>query len=272
MRRGMQIRLRPGDRRRFEWLCRRGGRRVQGGCAGDVGGQEVGVACTVALDQRVAFELAQIVAQLVEAVSVGREIERLEDGRVDVAGGPAADLRAGVQKNLEETDDTGVVDFDARVAHRAEGNREGDLLQQRKVGVDVEPLRLETGEPADDAVELVADLVEMIEPLFETEIVEVVGAQFVAEEHRELLVLPENRIAEVGAEHMMAVFDLINDGGEVAAVVTLEADAEDFRDLVRGQSPQAEFTASLEQLVDGKVALEDKIEAVLDLTDRVDAR
>src|SRR5262249_20252866 len=146
MRRGMQIRLRPGDRRRFEWLCRRGGRRVQGGCAGDVGGPAGGgsgcwrAARTSAYERtgrvmrpehlggsggrrRVyrrarparGLELAQIVAQLVEAVSVGREIERLEDGRVDVAGGPAADLRAGVQKNLEETDDTGVVDFDARV-------------------------------------------------------------------------------------------------------------------------------------------------------------
>jgi hypothetical protein len=41
---------------------------------------------------------------------------------------------------------------------------------------------------------------------------------------------------------------------------------------VRCQSPQAKLTASLEQLVDGKVALEDKIEAVLDLTDRIDAR
>ena len=67
-----------------------------------------------------------------------------------------------------------------RVSWIAERSREGDLLQQRKVCVDVEPLRLETGEPVDDAVKLVADLVEMIEPVSETKVVEVVGAQLVA--------------------------------------------------------------------------------------------
>jgi hypothetical protein len=69
----------------------------------------------------------------------------------------------------------------------------------------------------------------------------------------------------------MAVLDLIDDGEELAAVVARDARAEHLGDLVRGQSPQAKFTASLEQLVDGKVALEDKIEAVFDLTDRIGA-
>src|SRR5215471_9120562 len=101
--------------------------------------------------------------------------------------------------------------------------------------------------------------------------VEVAVTEFVAQEHRELLILPENSIAEVGAEHVMAVLDLIDDGEELAAVVAPKTGAEHLGHLVRGQSPQAEFTASLEQLVDGKVALEDKIEAVFDLTDRIDA-
>ena len=138
--------------------------------------------------------------------------------------------------------------------------------------MDVEPLGLESGEPADDGLELVADLIQMIQSLLETEVVEVVGTEFVAQEHRELLILPENSIAEVGAEHMMAVLDLIDDGRELTAVVARQAGAEDLGDLVGGQSPQAKLTASLEQLVDGKVALEHKIEAVLDLTDRIGAR
>src|ERR1700752_4590609 len=112
----------------------------------------------------------------------------------------------------------------------------------------------------------------MIQPLVETEVVEVVGTEFVAQEYRELLILPENSIAEVGAEHVMAVLDLIDDGRELTAVVALQAGAEDLGDLVGGQSPQAELTASLEQLVDGKVALEHKSEAAIDLTDRIGAR
>src|SRR5215469_444385 len=70
----------------------------------------------------------------------------------------------------------------------------------------------------------------------------------------------------------MAVFDLIDDGEKLALVVTLNAGAEHLGYFVGGQSPQAKLTASLEQLVDGKVSLEDKIEAVLDLTDRIAAR
>ena len=112
----------------------------------------------------------------------------------------------------------------------------------------------------------------MIQPLLETEVAEIVGTEFVAQEHRELLILPENGIAEVGAEDMMTVLDLIDDGRELTRMVALQAGTEDLGDPVGGQSPQAKLTASLEQLVDWKVALEHEIEAVLDLTDRIGAR
>src|SRR5215469_11969912 len=130
---------------------------------------------------------------------------------------------------------TRVVDFDAGITHGADRDRQRDPLQQWKVDVNVEPLGLETGEPADDALELVADLIQMAEPLSEAEIVEVVGAEFVAQVHRELFVLPENSIAEVGAEHVMAMLDLIGDGKELAAVVALKSNAEHLGDLVRSQ-------------------------------------
>ena len=67
---------------------------------------------------------------------------------------------------------------------------------------------------------------------------------------------------------MMAMLDLIDDGGELAAV---QAGAEDLGNLVGGEPPQAEFTTSLEQLVDGKVALENKVTAILDLADGIEA-
>ena len=61
----------------------------------------------------VPLEFSQIVAKLVEAVSLGGEVEGAEDGLVDFAGRPTADMSAGVQQDLEEADDAGVVDFDA---------------------------------------------------------------------------------------------------------------------------------------------------------------
>ena len=49
-----------------------------------------------------------------------------------------------------------------------------------KVDMDIEPLCLEAGEAADNSLELLPDLIEMLQALFETEVVEVVGAELVA--------------------------------------------------------------------------------------------
>jgi hypothetical protein len=56
------------------------------------------------------------------------------------------------------------------------------------------PLGLEPCEPADDRLELLSDVVELVQALVETEVVEIVGAEFVAQEHREFLILPEDRV------------------------------------------------------------------------------
>ena len=137
--------------------------------------------------------------------------------------------------------------------------------------MDVEPLRLETGEAVGDGLERLADRIEMIQPFLETEVSEIVGAEFVAQERRELLILPQHGALEVGAEDMMTVLDLIDDGGELAAVPAVDARAEDRANLVGGEPPEAEFAASLEQLVNGKVALEDEVAAILDLADGIEA-
>jgi hypothetical protein len=94
----------------------------------------------------------------------------------------------------------------------------------------------------------------MVEALAHTEVFEIVGAQLIAQERRELLVLLEEGIPEVGAVDMMAVGDLIDHGGKLAAVPAAETGAEDRCHLVGGEPPQAEFAAALEQLVDRKVA------------------
>ena len=70
----------------------------------------------------------------------------------------------------------------------------------------------------------------------------------------------------------MAMLDLIDDGGEFAAQSLVEPDAEDLADPVGRQPPEPEFAASLEDLVDGKVAFEDEVAAILDLRDGVEAR
>jgi len=70
---------------------------------------------------------------------------------------------------------------------------------------------------------------------------------------------------------MMAVFDAVDDGGELAIYPAVHAGAKDLGDVVGRQPPQAEFAAAVEQFVDREVALEDKVAAILDLRDRIKA-
>ncbi len=63
-------------------------------------------------------------------------------------------------------DDPGVVDFDAGITDRADGDGQGDALQQREVHVDVEALSLKTGEAIRNGLEPFADGPEMVESFF----------------------------------------------------------------------------------------------------------
>src|SRR5258706_8273947 len=181
-------------------------------------------------------------------------------------------MTAAMQEDFEQADDAGVVDLDPGIADRADGDRQGEALQQRKVDMDIEPLRLEAGKAGGDGLEALADGIEMVQSLFEAEVGEVVGDQFVAQEGGELFVLFEEGVLELGAEDVMAVLDAIDDGGELAAHPAVQAGAEDLGNLVAGQPPQAELAAALEQLMDGKGSLEDEIATILHLGDRVKAR
>ena len=107
---------------------------------------------------------------------------------MDLPRRPATDVRSTVQEDFHQPDDAGVVDLDAGIAHRADGDRQGDALQERKVHVNVEPLGLEGREPAGDGLQFLPDGFEIVQALPEPEVLEVVGAELVAQERRELLV------------------------------------------------------------------------------------
>jgi hypothetical protein len=80
-----------------------------------------------------------------------------------------------MQEDFEQADDAGVVDLDPGIADRADGDRQGEALQQRKVDMDIEPLRLEAGKAGGDGLEPLADGIEMVQSLLEAEVGEVVG-------------------------------------------------------------------------------------------------
>src|SRR3979490_1708330 len=126
-------------------------------------------------------------------------------------------MTAAMQEDFEQADDAGVVDLDPGIADRANGDRQGEALQQWKVDVDVEPLRLETGEAGGDGLEALANGIEMVQSLLKTEVGEVVGDQFVAQEGGELFVLLEEGVLEVGAEDVKPPHKPVAHGGQLAA-------------------------------------------------------
>src|SRR2546429_5866923 len=78
----------------------------------------------------------------------------------------------------------------------------------------------------------------MFEAFLEPEVSEIVGAEFVAQEGGELLVLFEESIFPVGAEDMMAVLDLLQGGVELAWQAAGEAARKQFPELLWGGRPK----------------------------------
>src|SRR2546429_8113473 len=96
----------------------------------------------------------------------------------------------------------------------------------------------------------------MFEALLEPEVSEIVGAEFVAQEGGELLVLFEESIFPVGAEDMMAVLDLLQGGVELAWQAAGEAGGKHFRGILGGGAPKAPPTNPVRGGVGGGGAAE----------------
>ena len=124
---------------------------------------------------------------------------------VNLLGGPAADGVAAVQENLDQPDDPHVLDFDSRIADRADSDGQSQPLQQGKVHMDIETLSLETGESVRDDLESLPHRIQMVESLLQTEVAQIVGAKFVAEKAGELLILFEKGALPVSVENVMTM-------------------------------------------------------------------
>ena len=56
----------------------------------------------------------------------------------------------------------------------------------------------------------------MIEAFLQTKVAQIVGAEFIAQVAGELFILFEKGVLPVGAEDVMAMLDLIEDGGQLS--------------------------------------------------------
>ncbi len=87
-----------------------------------LGGETVGVAAAIAFQQAVPFELAQIVAEMVQPVLFRGELERSEDGFMKLFGRRAANGVAAMQQDFQQADGPRALDFDAGNADCADGD------------------------------------------------------------------------------------------------------------------------------------------------------
>jgi len=63
----------------------------------------------------------------------------------------------------------------------------------------------------------------------------------------------------------MAMFGALQHAGQLTGDTLVQAPAEDLRDAVSAEPQQPEVAGALEQLMDGEIAPEDQVAAVLDL-------
>src|SRR6516225_6894651 len=91
---------------------------------------------------------------------------------------------------------------------------------------------LEGGKALGDAEELLAHLIEMVEPFSQAEVRQIVRADLVAQEGRELLVLFDKGMLPVGAKDVMPMLNLLKRGVQIAMQPVGNASTEDLRDLV----------------------------------------
>jgi len=191
---------------------------------------------------------------------------------VDLPGGPAADMTAAMEEDFEQADDAGVVDLDAGIADRTNGDRQGEVLQRGKSTWTLSHCAWKPAKRAVMVWKRSRTASRWSSPFLRRKSARLLETSSLRRKVANFSYCLREGILEVGAEDMMAVLDAIDDGGQLAAHPAVQARAEDLGDLVAGQPPQAELATALEQLVDGKVALEDEVAAILDLGDRIKAR
>jgi hypothetical protein len=101
-----------------------------------------------------------------------------------------------MQKHFHQSNHAGVVNLDAGHFGRAVADRLGDPLEQGKVNVNVQALRLKTGKAVRDFQEPLANGGQIAESLLEAEVGQIVAADLVAQKGCELLVLFEKRLLQ----------------------------------------------------------------------------
>ena len=150
------------------------------------------------------------------------------------------------------------MDFDAGYLGFAYLYRKRQPLKKREVYVDIEILSLSSDEAIGDSHERLSYLWEVVQAFLNSEIGEIIAAQFCSQESGELLILLQESVLEIRSKNMMSVFDLIQGRMELATQSLCQPNSKNLRNLVDCKFPQSQLAGALEYFVDRKVPTKDE--------------
>ena len=190
---------------------------------------------------------------------------------MDLCRAPAGHLSAAMEQNFHESNHTSVVDLDPRDFAFAYYHRQSQALEESEVDMHVEGLSLESREAVRNLTEDLTHTREVIERFLQMKVREIVAAHFASEKSKKLLVLLDKGVLEVGSQDVMTMLDSLQGRVHFALKLFAYALAEELGDFVSRQQQQSQLAGTLKEVSDRKVALEDKVAAVLNLVDGVEA-
>lgn len=224
----------------------------------------------IPLNQGMGFHFTQVITELGERIGRGLETKGFEKSLMEITSSPRGDTGAGMNEHFHEADQAGIVDFNSWDFGMAGDDGESQTLEQREIDVDLKGFRLKGGEAVDNGQEFGAYGCQMLDSLFEEEVLQVIATDLDSQEGLKFFILFDKGMFEVGAQDMVAMVDPFEGGMELSLKMPGGALAEDLRDLFRGQFKETEFAGAFEEFVDGKGFAKDKIQTILHLAEGIE--
>ncbi len=132
-----------------------------------------------------------------KGIGIGLETEGFEKGLMQVMGSPRGDTGSRMDEDFHEADQAGVMDFDSGDFGMTGDDGQSQTLEEGEIDIDLEGLSLKGGETVGDGQEFGAYGCQMLGPLFEKEVLEVVATGLDPQEGLKFFILFNEGMFEV---------------------------------------------------------------------------
>ena len=156
-------------------------------------------------------EFSNIVTELGQAVIPGFERAGLQNGLVEMGGGPCSKVTAcSLHQQFQKAHQSRVLQFDSGHLGFALDHGFGQSSQDIKLAMDIEMLGLGLGKTVRDELEAFPNRGPIFERFFEAKILEIIGDDLLTQKGGSLFILFEEGVFVIGAEHLLAMVDSLD--------------------------------------------------------------